>query len=142
MPREETQQQTDAIKFKVKIEIEDPPDTVKPGLSVQADILTGFAGQALVVPLQALVVRDIPRVPGEALAPGVPREEEGVYLLKGDAAEFQAVETGLLGELDVEILDGLEGGETLITGPFRALRSLEPGDPVTEEEEPDDDPPS
>jgi len=140
MPREETQQQTDAIKFKVKIEIKDPPDTVKPGLSVQADILTGFAGQALVVPLQALVVRDIPRVPGEALAPGVPREEEGVYLLKGDAAEFRAVETGLLGELDVEILDGLEGGETLITGPFRALRSLEPGDPVTEEEEPDDDP--
>ncbi len=142
MDIEERQQQTDAIKFKVEVEIKDPPETIKPGLSVQADILTGFAGQALVVPLQALVVRDIPREPGQALAPGVPREEEGVYLLKGDAAEFRAVKTGLLGELDVEILDGLEGGETLITGPFRALRSLEPGDPVTEEEEPDDDPPS
>ena len=94
------------------------------------------------VPLEALVVRDIPREPGQALAPGVPREEEGVYLLKGDVAEFRALKTGLLGELDVEILDGLEGGETLITGPFRALRSLEPGDPVTEEEEPDDDLPS
>ena len=142
MDIEERQQQTDAIKFKVEVEIKDPPETIKPGLSVQADILTGFAGQALVVPLQALVVRDIPREPGQALAPGVPREEEGVYLLKGDVAEFRAVKTGLLGELDVEILDGLEGGETLITGPFRALRSLEPGDPVTEEEEPDDDLPS
>ncbi len=140
MPRDETQQQTDAIKFKVKIEIKDPPDTVKPGLSVQADILTGFSALAVVVPLQALVVRDVPREEGEAAASGPPAEEEGVYLLKDGKAEFQAVETGLLGELDIEILDGLEGGETLITGPFRALRSLEAGDPVTEEEKPDDGP--
>ena len=140
MPRDETQQQTDAIKFKVKIEIKDPPDTVKPGLSVQADILTGFSALAVVVPLQALVVRDVPREEGEAAASGPPAEEEGVYLLKDGKAEFQAVETGLLGELDIEILDGLEGGETLITGPFRALRSLEAGDAVTEEEKPDDGP--
>ena len=139
MDIEERQQQTDAIKFRVEVEIKDPPDTIKPGLSVQADILTGFSGQALVVPLQALVVRDIPREPGEALAPGDPREEEGVYLMKDSKAEFQAVKTGLLGELDVEILDGLKGGETLITGPFRALRSLKPGDAVTEEEKPDDE---
>lgn len=142
MDIEERQQQTDAIKFKVEVEIKDPPDTIKPGLSVQADILTGFSAQALVVPLQALIVRDIPREPGETPAPGAPREEEGVYLIKNGKAEFQAVKTGLLGELDVEILDGLEGGEILITGPFRALRSLKPGDAVTEEEEPDDEPSS
>ena len=72
MDIEERQQQTDAIKFKVEVEIKDPPETIKPGLSVQADILTGFSAQALVVPLQALVVRDIPREPGQALAPGRP----------------------------------------------------------------------
>ena len=136
MDRTEMQQQSDAIKFKVKIEIKEPPTTIKPGLSVQADILTGFSGQALVVPLQALVVRDVPREPGEPPAPGEPREEEGVYVVRDGKAEFQAVETGLLGELDAEILEGLEGGETLITGPFRALRSLKPGDAVTEEDEP------
>ncbi len=42
--------QSEAIKFKVKIQIEDPPEGIKPGLSVQADILTGFRSQALVVP--------------------------------------------------------------------------------------------
>ena len=134
------QQQTEAIKFKVKIQIKDPPDTIKPGLSVQADILTGFAGQAVVVPLQALVVREIPREEGAPLAPGAPRDEEGVYLVKDGKAEFQKVTTGLLGELDVEILEGLEGSETLITGPFRALRNLKPGDAVTEEEKPADGP--
>ena len=45
----------------------------------------------------------------------------------------------VLGELDVEVLDGLEGGETLITGPFRALRSLKAGDAVAEEK-PEDGP--
>ena len=43
---------------------------------------------------------------------------------------FQAVKTGLLGELSLEVLEGLQGGETIVTGPFRALRSLNPGDRV------------
>ena len=55
-----------AIKFRVKIQVKDPPPDIKPGLSVQADILTGFRPQALVVPIQALVVRDIERKPGQA----------------------------------------------------------------------------
>ena len=86
------------------------------------------------------MVRDIPRGEGETSAPGSPREEEGVYVMKDGKAEFQAVETGLLGELDVEIREGLAGGESLITGPFRALRSLKPGDAVAEEEKPGDGP--
>ena len=136
MDRTATQQQSEAIKFKVKVEIKDPPDTVKPGLSVQADILTGFAAQAIVVPLQALVLRDAPREPAGAGAPGTPREQEGVYLLKDGKAEFRPVKTGLLGELSVEVKEGLEGGETLVTGPFRALRSLKPGDAAEAEKKP------
>jgi len=48
---------TEAIKFKVKVRIENPPAGIRPGLSVQADILTGFAGQAVTIPIQALVLR-------------------------------------------------------------------------------------
>jgi HlyD family secretion protein len=124
------QTQNEAIKFKVKIQIKNPPEGIKPGLSVQADILTGFRSQALVVPLQALVLRDIERKPGEAPAPGAKRDEEGVYLMDGKKARFQAIKTGLLGELSVEVVEGLKGGETLVTGPFKALRTLKPGDPV------------
>ena len=58
--------QSNAIKFKVKVQIQDPPADVKPGLSVQADILTGFRAKALVVPIQALVIRDRERKPGDA----------------------------------------------------------------------------
>jgi HlyD family secretion protein len=122
--------QTEAIKFKVKVEIKNPPPDIKPGLSVQADILTGFSARALVVPIQSLVIRDIERKPGEAPKPGAPREEEGVYLMENAKARFQPIKTGLLGEFNMEVRDGLRGGETLITGPFKALRALKPGDPV------------
>ena len=126
-------QQNEAIKFMVKIEIKDPPEGIKPGLSVQADVLTGFRAQALVVPLQALVVRDIERKPGQAAKAGEPRDEEGVYLIEDGKARFQKLKTGLMGELSIEVLEGLKGGESLITGPFRVLRSLKPDDAVKPE---------
>jgi HlyD family secretion protein len=125
--------QSNAIKFKVKVQIQDPPTDVKPGLSVQADILTGFRPKALVVPIQALVIRDRERKPGDAPG-GSPRDEEGVFLKDAGKARFQPIKTGLLGELSLEVASGLQGGETLITGPFKALRTLKPGDLVKVEE--------
>lgn len=137
-----------AIKFKVKVRLTDPPAGIKPGLSARADILTGFRGKALAVPLQALVVRDVERRPGQPAASSsaqtsdAPREQEGVYLMEGGKARFQPVRTGLVGDLSIEVLSGLRGGETVITGPFKALRTLNPGDavqiekPKTEEESP------
>jgi HlyD family secretion protein len=123
----------DAIKFKVKVWIKNPPYTIKPGLSAQADIFTGEQPDALSVPIQALVMRDIKLKPGEKFQPGQPREEEGVYLMEGGKAKFTPVKTGLLGDLNVEITSGLKGGETVIQGPNRILRDLKDGDPVKED---------
>jgi HlyD family secretion protein len=124
-----------AIKFKVKVRVTNPPAGIKPGLSARADILTGFRAHALVVPLQALVVRDIERKPGQpAPGPDAPREQEGVYLMAGAKARFQPLKTGLVGDLAIEVVDGLHGGETVINGPFKALRAINPGDPVKLEE--------
>ena len=131
-------QSSNAIKFLVRVEIKDPPPDVKPGLSVSADILTGFRAKALVVPIQALVIRDREVKPGDA-ATGTPRDEEGVFLNDGGKAKFQAIKTGLLGELSLEVLSGLQGGETLIKGPFKSLRTLKPGDPVKAEEKKKED---
>jgi HlyD family secretion protein len=121
----------EAIKFKVKVRLLDPPAGIKPGLSARADILTGFRPKALAVPLQALVVRDIERKPGEpAPPPDAPREQEGVYLMEGGKARFRPLKTGLIGDLSIEVTAGLQGGETVVTGPFKALRTINPGDAV------------
>ncbi len=120
----------EAIKFKVKVWIKNPPYTIKPGLSAQADIYTGEKNDALAVPIQALVMRDIPLKPGQTLAPGQPREEEGVYLIENGKVKFATVKTGLMGDLDVEVASGLKGGEQIVQGPYRALRELKDGGEV------------
>jgi HlyD family secretion protein len=125
--------QNEAIKFKVKVQLKNPPDGIKPGLSVQSDILTGFRPKVLAVPLQALVVRDAePRKPTDPPSATPPKEQEGVFLVENGKAVFKPITTGLLGELAVEVTGGLIGGETLITGPFRELRTMKPGDAVRE----------
>jgi HlyD family secretion protein len=124
----------EAIKFKVKVWIKNPPLTIKPGLSAQADIFTGSRDQAVAIPIQSLVTREIKPKPGEALKPGAPRDEEGVWLLtKEGKTQFAPVKTGLMGDLNVEVLEGLKGGETVVTGPFRILRDLKGGEPVHED---------
>lgn len=125
--------QNEAIKFKVKVQIKNPPEGIKPGLSVQADILTGFRPKTLTVPLQALVVRDAEaKKPGDPPAPGPPKEQEGVFVIENGKAAFKPIKTGLLGELSVEVTEGLKEGDVMISGPFRELRTLKPGDAVRE----------
>ena len=124
----------EAIKFKVKVWIKNPPLTLKPGLSAQADIFTGSRDQVLAIPIQSLVTREIKLKPGEVAKPGAPRDEEGVWLFDAKGkSRFVPVKTGLLGDLNVEVLDGLKGGEKVITGPFRILRDLKGGEQVRED---------
>ena len=130
----------EAIKFKVKVQLKNPPAGIKPGLSVQADILTGFRPKALTVPLQALVVRDAERKPSDPPSSGPPKEEEGVFTVDGGKATFKTIKTGLLGELSVEVLEGVKEGDAIITGPFKDLRALKPGD-LVREQKPDEAPP-
>ena len=124
----------EAIKFKVKVWIKNPPLTIKPGLSAQADIFTGSRDQALAIPIQSLVTREIKAKPGETPKAGAPRDEEGVWLFnKEGKTQFMPVKTGLMGDLNVEVLEGLKGGETVVTGPFRIIRDLKGGERVHED---------
>jgi HlyD family secretion protein len=123
--------QNEATKFKVKVGIKNPPLTIKPGLSAQADIYTGRKDQALAIPFQAIVMRELKKDP-KAAAPkaGAPKESEGVFLMEGGKAKFVPVKTGLIGDLSIEVTEGLKGGESLVTGPNRVLRELKDGDQV------------
>ena len=114
---------TEAIDFEVKVTLLDPPQSVRPGFSVSAEIETGRVQDVPVVPIQALVTREAPAVETGARGP----VEEGVYLREGDTVRFVPLETGLTGSLEVEVKQGLEDGDEIVTGPFRALRELTDG---------------
>jgi HlyD family secretion protein len=136
-------QGSEAINFKVKIRAENPPETIRPGFSVTAEIVTGRKPGATAIPIQALVVRDVPqkgKAPGATPAPAVSSRaptEEGVYVVKDGKLDFENVETGLAGELMIEVKKGPAVGQEIVTGPFKVLRQVKEGDKVIIEKEGD-----
>ncbi len=130
-------QNSEAINFKVKIRVEDPPETIRPGFSVTAEIVTGRVEGAPAIPIQALVVRDVPKKANKksGSASGRPETEEGVYFVKDGKVGFQKVETGLSGELMIEVKKGPKIGNEIVTGPFKVLRQIKEGDKVVVEKE-------
>ena len=106
--------------FKVVITLENPPENLKPGLSASADIITAEKKDVLAVPISALVLRE-----KEAEDPEKEeKQEEGVYLIEETRAKFSPVQKGIIGELMLEIISGLEEGQKIVIGPYSALRQL------------------
>jgi HlyD family secretion protein len=128
---------SEAINFKVRIRIDNPPDTIRPGFSVTADVVTGRRDGATAIPIQALIVRDV-QDKGKTPTPGSrPETEEGVYVIKDGKLVFEKVETGIAGELMIETKKGPAVGAQIVTGPFKVLRQVKEGDKVIIEKEDD-----
>ena len=122
-----------------------PGPTLRPGMSGTVDIYTRSVPEAVVVPIQAVTARDFNEVErerrrrAEALGENVPDTDipEGedirrvVFVVVDGKAEMREVTTGITDDTHIEIREGLTGGETVITGPFRLLRTeLAEGDAV------------
>jgi HlyD family secretion protein len=127
--------------YEVKVTLERHPNGIRPGLTVTADITTATREQVLTVPIGALVLQlpevKVPAADSPSSAPRKPesvaaraKEVEGVFVVAAGKVKFRAVTTGIKGEQDVEVTDGLKQGEELVVGPFRALRELKSDKPV------------
>ena len=115
------------------------------------DVFTRTIENAVVIPIQAVTVRDMNQLRRDSLEtakakgddsadPGAVPEEEDlqrvVFVVVDGKAVMRHVETGIADDTHIEITSGLSGGETVITGPFNLLRStLEPDDAVKEKDD-------
>ena len=125
--------QQEAKDFKVVITLDDPPESLRPGLSCTARIITARTKQVLTIPIQALTVREFDD-PADPLK-RKKIEKEGVFVLTGETAVFKPVKTGITGTTDIEILEGLTEKERIVTGPYQVLRTLEDNKRIKIEEE-------
>jgi HlyD family secretion protein len=76
------------------------------------------------VPISALISREDPNSSGRKSRDQV----EGIYVVDPDSrVMFTPVQKGIMGELKIEITSGLESGQTIVVGPYSALRQLEDG---------------
>jgi HlyD family secretion protein len=123
--------QEESRDFLVKITLDDPPKSLKPGLSASADIIAAEKKGVLGVPISALVLRE---KDNSDPSKKDKVEEEGVYLLENGQAKFFPVTKGIIGGLDIEIASGIKEGQEVIVGPYSALRELKDGTAVQLEE--------
>jgi HlyD family secretion protein len=134
----------EAKDFKVVVTLTNPPENVRPGLSTTAKIKTAEKKNVLAIPIQALAVRtrkdleeaaknakkdsSVTLAAPPAPAPGDPKKDEiqGVFVVNGKKAIFRPVETGISGVTDIEITKGLQKGDEIVVGSYKALRTLKP----------------
>lgn len=122
----------EAKDFKVVITLDEPPDTLRPGLSCTVTIITARTAKVLTIPIQALTIREFDDPDDPLKKKKI--EKEGVYTLQGDTVVFKTVKTGITGTTDIEILEGLSENEKIVTGPYQVLRELEDNKKVKVEE--------
>ncbi len=120
--------------FKVKVQIDNPDKSLRPGMGAQVSIITTTAGRALSVPIQSVVERVPPSLAKSKS--GTDDEDENapkskyVFVMKGGVVKLTEVKTGVSDTTHVAIVSGVTSKDQVVTGPFRTLKKLKDGDSV------------
>jgi HlyD family secretion protein len=139
--------QQEVVNFEVKVKLIDPKNSLRPGMSCTADIETETIGNVLSVPIQSVTTRsDMPKMDeasgeeDEIIQVTTDKKEnvkpkEVVFLIKNGKAKIAEVVTGLSDDNYIAIISGLEGGEEVVSGSYKAIsRELNDGLQVRVEE--------
>ncbi len=139
--------------FVVKIRID--PDSYKdlltdgrrfpfrPGMSASVDIYTQLAENAVSVPIISVTAREDEKDkekskeeeeegPSKKQSTGQNAIKEIVFVVVGDTVAVREVKTGIQDNDHIQIVSGLEEGETVVTGPYSAIaRKLKSGSRIS-----------
>jgi len=152
--------QDQSTNFKVKVEFHEASAKIRPGMSATVDITTNKKDKVLSVPYSAVVVRSFDldslkksrsgqstEIAGEGVqaaestadtttkADQNRKELKGVFLIKNSKAEFVEVQTGIADQKNIEVVSGIQAGDSVISGPYRVLRTIKNGDLVNPQKE-------
>lgn len=156
--------QEEVTNFEVKVAVIDKVEKLRPGMSSTVDIRTEQRRNILQVPIQSVTVRtqdeiSNPEDKKESKADTVETKQdttseksvkskdkeemlEVVFIVEDDKAKVIPVETGISSDTDIEIKNGLEEGQQVVTGSYRVLsKTLKNGSSVkiTEKAKPKDE---
>ena len=110
----------------------------RPGMTASLEILTNSKADVIAIPIQAVTTRaDTSNAPVYERKKSSDEDEifEVVFVKTEGKAELRVVKTGIQDDEYIEILEGVEVGEEVITGPYSAVsKILKPGSKVFIEE--------
>ena len=123
----------DVVSYAATIDLPQSGRQARAGMRVNVEVEVSRQETPLGVPVQAVLHRkrrDIaPTLSSRAgsLAGDDASYVKAVFVLDGDQVRLRPIETGVSDERRVEVISGLELGDRLVVGPFRALDTLEDG---------------
>lgn len=114
----------------------------RPGMSASVDIHTRNVSNVLSLPIQAVTTRDSIAEDDKEKRDGAPATtkavttkkavQEVVFVVEDDKVKMKPVKTGIQDSQFIEIIEGLSGKETVVSGPYNAIsRELKEGTAVT-----------
>ena len=132
--------QTPTIDFEVIVTLLPPPVELRPDLSATAEVVIDTRNGQLSVPIISVTLREEDEEDGVRNSNGNGTSEksdpiEGVFVIRDGRVTFTPVEIGIAGDEYFEVISGLALGDSIVSGPWQVVRTLEDGDAV----EPDDD---
>lgn len=114
----------------------------RPGMTASVEILTERKEAVIAVPIQAVTTRADTSGERKLYENDEENEKDSyevVFLVDGDKAQLRTVKTGIQDDELIEIETGLNGGETIVTGPYSAIsRQLKNGSLIAISEEEQD----
>lgn len=133
--------QTPTIDFEVVVTLDSPEVELRPDLSATAELITETRSDQLSIPIISLTLREPESEDGDEAGNGNNRSAaeaadpiEGVFVVRGGQVTFTPVTVGIAGQEYFEVLSGLSLGDTVVSGPYQVVRTLEDGDRVREDE--------
>ncbi|GBD86770.1 macrolide export protein MacA [bacterium BMS3Abin03] len=141
--------QEEVVNFEVKIKLFELDPNLRPGMSCTADIRTETVHNVISVPIQSVTARtdfesrmgDKSEDEDENLQADNMKEKDNkkpkevVFIVENNTAKMVEVKTGISDDNYIEIKRGLEGGEDVVSGSYRAIsRQLKDGSKVRIEE--------
>ena len=126
--------QTPTIDFEVVVTLQNPQAELRPDLSATAEAVTETRMNQLSIPIIALTLREEEEDGTDDSDP-----IEGVFVISEGRAYFTPVQVGIAGQEYFEVTAGLSAGDSVVSGPYQVVRTLEEGADVRPVEDSDDE---
>ncbi|WP_055443746.1 efflux RND transporter periplasmic adaptor subunit [Lacinutrix himadriensis] len=108
----------------------------RPGMTATVDIITNKREKVVGVPISAIVIKTDTSSTKKAIKKDAIESEseekfECVFIKDGSKAKLRVVKTGVQDNSNIEIIEGLQEDDEIITGPYNTVtKSLKNGDDV------------
>ena len=128
-------------EFEVKINVLNPDLSIKPGMTASCNIITAVMDSVLAVPIQCVAMKTpdqlkaapVKKNSSEIIAnSNIPEsyttDKDGfakvVFVVDNNRTIAREVQTGIQSDTDIQIISGIDEGNEIVEGSFRAISQL------------------